>query len=104
MKPVTNKKKGNIDMEKIKVTSSETKIVNEIFATERYFIWYPVEQYDADYRHIISYRPKILEIHDSKEDAINAIKNHKYYNDVYISSSTQFLKSQYVKPVSDDEK
>ena len=91
-------------MEKIKVTSSETKIVNEIFATERYFIWYPVAQYDEDYRHIISYRPKILEIHDSKEAAINAVKNNKYYNGVYITPQTQFLKEQYEKPVSGDEK
>ena len=91
-------------MEKIKVTSSETKIVNEIVATEQYFIWYPEAIYNEDYRYIKYYRPKILEIHESKEDAINAIKNNKYYNGVYITPQTQFLKEQYEKPVSDDEK
>ena len=91
-------------MKKIKVTSSETKIVDEIFATESYFIWYPVAIYDEDYRYIRYYKPKILEIHESKEDALNAVKNNKYYNGVYITPLTQFLKSQCVKSVSDNEK
>ena len=91
-------------MEKTKLASSETKTVDEIFATERYFIWYPVAIYDEHYSYIRYYKPKILEIHDSKEAALNAVKNNKYYNGVYITPQTQFLKDQYEKPVSDDEK
>lgn len=93
-------------MEKIKVTSSETKIVNEIFATERYFILKParmVWENDGGER-FIDYFLKILEIHESREAALNAIKNNKYYNDVYISPTTNITKEQYEKPVSGDEK
>lgn len=93
-------------MKKIKLASSETKTVNEIFATERYFILKPLKmvwENDAGER-FIDYFLNILEIHESREAALNAIKNNKYYNDVYISPATHITKEQYVKSVSDDKK
>ena len=95
-------------MEKIKLASSETKpVVTEIFGSEHYVIWKLATrawENDVGERFIDYYFQKILEIHDSKEAALNAIKNNKYYNDVYISPATHITKEQYVKPVSGDEK
>ena len=95
-------------MEKIKIASSETKpVVTEMFGAEQYVIWKlakKVWENDVGERFIDYYFQKILEIHDSKEAAINAVKNNKYYNGVYITPQTQFLKEQYEKPVSGDEK
>lgn len=83
-------------MKKIKLATTETKIVKEIFSVEKYAVVEIIPEYSTDGYYILYYKPRIISMHESKEDAINYIKGHPG-SGTFIVPMTQILKEQYVQ-------
>lgn len=93
-------KKGNSDMEKIKLASSETKVVNEVFGVEQYAVVVLAPEY-SECHNFLYYKTRIYSIHKNKEDAIKYIQDNNNYcsvfeqRPVFIVPMTEIIKEQY---------
>ena len=84
-------------MKETKLATVETKIVKEIFGVEKYAVVRIAPEYSEDKYRVLYYNPKIISIHESKEDAIKWIQDNDIYG-AFIVPMTQILKKeQYVQ-------
>ena len=83
-------------MKETKLATVETKIVKEIVGVEKYAVVKIIPEYSEDKYRVLYYKPKIMSIHESKEDAIKWIQDNDSYG-AFIVPMTQILKEQYVQ-------
>ena len=83
-------------MKKIKLATTETKIVKEIFGVEKYAVVEIIPEYSEDGDSILYYKPRIYSIHESKDDAIKCIQDNDSYG-AFIVPMTQLLKKEHVQ-------
>ena len=83
-------------MKETKLATVETKIVKEIVGVEKYAVIGLAAEISEDRETISYYNPKIMSIHESKEDAIKWIQDSDSYG-AFIVPMTRILKEQYVQ-------
>ena len=83
-------------MKETELATIETKIVENIFGIEKYAVVRIVPVYTEDKYRVLYYNPKIMSIHESKEDAIKWIQDNDSYG-AFIVPMTRILKEQYVQ-------
>ena len=81
-------------MKKIKLASSETKTVNEVFGVEQYAVVGLSREISEDRETILYYKPRIYSIHETKEDAIKCIQDNNDYG-AFVVPMTEIIKEQY---------
>ena len=83
-------------MKETELATVETKIVKKIFGVEKYAVVDLSAEFCEDGDSILYYKPRIYNIHESKEDAIKWIQDNDSYG-AFIVPMTQILKEQYVQ-------
>ena len=83
-------------MKSTKLATVETKIVKEIFGVEKYAVVRITPEYSEDKYRVLYYNPKIMSIHESKEDAIKWIQDNDSYG-AFIVPMTQILNTEHVQ-------
>ena len=83
-------------MKKLNQQRQKQKSSKKFFSVEKYAVVEIIPEYSTDGYYILYYKPRIISMHESKEDAINYINGH-LGSGTFIVPMTQILKEQYVQ-------